>query len=148
MTDDLVAVCDLCLQAIADGEGALEVDTAAADRAARIWRERVGPDPLAVFRTTPGARPVAWTVRHGGCGSAPRFAYTIAVERVRSWTALLHWWTHLADKSWLPATDWQDLMVRALEPRQAAVSGILPSRPRDLRGGPIGDRPEDRLADE
>ncbi|GLW04819.1 hypothetical protein Slala05_84490 [Streptomyces lavendulae subsp. lavendulae] len=144
VADDLVAVCDHCLQHILDGEGVLEVDMAAAARAVERWRGRVGADPLAVFRAVAGVTQAVWTVRHHGCGTAPRFACTIAVERVRTWPGLLAWGTHLADKHWAQATDWHDLVARALDPRKAAVSGLLPSRPRSLRGGPVGDRPPGR----
>src|SRR5689334_3059723 len=133
-----MAVCDHCLGVIADGEGVLEVDTDAADRAMSAWRKRVGASVSAVFQMTPGIRPVPWAVRHSACAAAPKFRYEIAVERVRSWTGLLDWTVHLADKHWLAATDWYDLLSRALHPRRAAVSGILPRTPRDLRGGPVG----------
>ncbi|WP_438289574.1 hypothetical protein [Streptomyces sp. HUAS TT7] len=139
MIDDLVAVCDVCLGEVSDGDGVLEVDTAKADRALRVWRARAGADPRALFHLTPGARPVKWAVRHHGCGTGPVFAYTNTVERVRSWTGLLEWNVHLADKPFLAATDWFDLLDRALHPRRAAVSGILPRIPRDLSGGPVGD---------
>ncbi|WP_199553109.1 hypothetical protein [Streptomyces sp. N35] len=55
-------------------------------------------------------------MRHHECGTPPRFAYTIALERVRSWTGLLHWWTHLSRKEFLAATDWISLVERTLEP--------------------------------
>ncbi|GGU52065.1 hypothetical protein [Streptomyces violascens] len=139
MDDDLVAVCDVCLGEIADGGGVLEVNTAAADRALRAWRTRVGADPQALFHLTPGTRPVKWVVRHHDCDTGPVFAYTIAVERIRSWTGAMEWSVHLADKPFLAATDWFDLLDRALHPRRAAVSGILPRTPRDLSGGPVGD---------
>ncbi|MEU5425921.1 hypothetical protein AB0H73_09970 [Streptomyces olivoreticuli] len=140
MPHDLVAVCDACLGQIDDGDGVLAVDVAAADRAVRAWRRRVGADPLAVFHTSPGTRPARWTTRHHDCGSGkPKCPYTIPVERVRSWPALLQWGVHLADKHFTAGTDWHDLVARAVEPRRAAVSGILPSRPRDLGGGPVGD---------
>ncbi|WP_438289599.1 hypothetical protein [Streptomyces sp. HUAS TT7] len=42
---------------------------------------------------------------------------------------------HLADESFLAATDWFDLVGRMLHPRRAAVSGMLPRVPRDLSGG-------------
>ncbi|MFE4514723.1 hypothetical protein ACFRMQ_11105 [Kitasatospora sp. NPDC056783] len=139
--DDLVAVCDHCLTPIPDGAGVLEIDIAAADRALRRWRVKAGPDPLAVYATTPGARPVRWSTRHHDCGRPPRSPYTITVERIRTWPGLLHWGSHLADKYWLPATDWHDLTGRAIEPLRAAVSGILPAHPRDPHDGPVGDRP-------
>ncbi|MET9083245.1 hypothetical protein ABZX77_15350 [Streptomyces sp. NPDC004237] len=138
---DLEAVCDVCLQPVRDGEGALAVDTARAERLVHAWRKRVGADPLAVFPHTSGHHCAAWTVRHHTCGRQPRFCYAISVERIRTWTGLLHWSAHLADKHWLVATDWNALVLRALEPRRAAVSGLLPVRPRDLRGGPVGDLP-------
>ncbi|KAB7835488.1 hypothetical protein [Streptomyces mobaraensis] len=142
MAHDLVAVCDVCLGEIDDGDGVLEADMTAADRTLRAWRRRVGADPLAVFHTSRGAQPVRWTTRHHDCdGGRPTHPYTIPVERVRSWPALLQWGVHLADKHFTAATDWHDLVERAVEPRRAAVSGILPRHPRDLNGGPIGDRP-------
>ncbi|MGR6998716.1 hypothetical protein ACU686_12355 [Yinghuangia aomiensis] len=61
---DLVAVCDVCLGAVDDGAGVLEVDAALAGRRLRTWRAKVGADPHALFHTTAGARPVPWTVRH------------------------------------------------------------------------------------
>ncbi|MFE3560192.1 hypothetical protein ACFXKW_35850 [Streptomyces sp. NPDC059193] len=136
--DDLVAVCDFCLQPIPDGEGMVEVDIAAAERALKRWRARSESDLSAVFRTTSGARPAMWVTRHADCGISPRFAITIAVHRIRTWTDLLRWGVHLADKPYIQATDWHDLVERALVPRMAAVSGILPRRPRPLAGGPIG----------
>ena len=139
MSDDLVAVCDVCLSEIPDGSGVLEVDTGAAEASVRRWRARVGADPLAVLHLDRRARVVAWRVRHHDCGHAPRVGLQIAVERVRSWPALLDWSVHLSDKSWLSGTDWHDLVSRALNPRRGAVSGILPSTPRDLAGGPVGD---------
>ncbi|WP_189971208.1 hypothetical protein [Streptomyces violascens] len=139
MSDDLTAMCDLCLGEGAEGDGVLEVDTAAADSALRAWRAKAGADPHALFHLTSGARPVKWRVRHHSCGTGPRFAYTIAVERIRSWTAAVDWSIHLTDKTFLAATDWFDLLDRALHPRRAAVSGILPRIPRDLSGGPVGD---------
>ncbi|MGY0466608.1 hypothetical protein ACW14Y_41075 [Kitasatospora sp. cg17-2] len=139
---DLTAICDRCLTPIPDGGGVLEVDTAAADRALRRWRAKIGTDPLAVFASTPGTRAVPWNTRHHSCGRPPRFPCTIAVERIRTWPGLLHWGSHLAGKYWLPATDWHDLTVRAVEPLRAAVSGILPAQPRDPHDGPIGDRPQ------
>ncbi|MFD9791387.1 hypothetical protein ACFWXK_10590 [Streptomyces sp. NPDC059070] len=141
MGRDLVAVCDVCLEAIEDGAGVLEVDAAAADRALRAWRARSGDGPLALFNRTSGGPAVRWKTRHHGCGRAAVFAYSIAVERVRSWSGLLEWSVHLADKPFVAATDWYELVARALEPRRAAVSGILPVNPRDLRGGPVGDSP-------
>ncbi|MFZ3491793.1 hypothetical protein ACODT5_00880 [Streptomyces sp. 5.8] len=148
MEYDLVAVCDFCLQSIPDGAGMVEVDVAAAERALSRWRARAGADASAVFRTTPGARPVAWVTRHTACGKGPRFACTIAVHRLRAWTDLLRWGVHLADKAFAQATDWHDLVERALDPRKAAVSGVLPSRPRPLAGGPIGDPRLRGLTDE
>lgn len=49
MSGDLIAVCDICLGGIADGDGVSEVDTAAADRALCAWRTRVGAELDAVW---------------------------------------------------------------------------------------------------
>lgn len=68
----------------------------------------------------------------------PSWAYAIAVERIRSWQAFLHWTVHLMDKRWLAGTDWQLIALRSLEPRQAAVSGLRPLRPQGLDWNRIG----------
>ncbi|GHE11425.1 hypothetical protein [Streptomyces alanosinicus] len=138
MAHELVAVCDHCLELVQDGDGVLEVDTDAADRALRAWRE-TGSADYAVFHASAGTHPVQWAVRHHSCGKAPSFACTITVNRVRSWTALLDWSVHLSSKHWLAGTDWFDLIDRALHPRRAAVSGILPQSPRDTSRGSVGD---------
>lgn len=87
--DDLVEVCDVCLGEVADDDGVLKVDTAAAERALRAWRARAGADTQELFRLTPRGTPSEWTVRHHSCGAGPVFASTIAVDRIRSWTGLL-----------------------------------------------------------
>ncbi|MFB7836137.1 hypothetical protein [Streptomyces sp. NPDC056056] len=134
MTGDLelTARCDRCLQLIEDGAGVLEVNAAAAQRVLeQWWRKSLGPG---VF----DGRRIRWVTRHRRCGRAPAGAYSIPVERVRSWTALLEWGVHLTDKPFFAATDWPMLVRRALDPHQAAVSGILPRVPRPLRRGPVG----------
>ncbi|MGW2877041.1 hypothetical protein ACWDBP_12260 [Streptomyces sp. NPDC001233] len=138
MTHELVAVCDHCLDPVQDGDGVLEVDTDTADRALRAWKETDSSN-YAVFHASAGTQPVKWTVRHYSCGKAPSFICEIAVERLRSWTALLDWSVHLSSKHWLAGTDWFDLIDRALHPQRAAVSGILPQTPRDTRRGSVGD---------
>ena len=141
MTDDreLTARCDRCLGQIEDGDGVVEVNAAAAQCAMERWWARQADGP-AVF----AGRRIRWIARHRRCGRAPAHAYSIPVERIRSWTALLDWTAHLADKPFVQATDWTAVIERALDPRLAAVSGLLPRTPRPLRRGPVGTdgRPE------
>ncbi|MEV3857614.1 hypothetical protein AB0J38_25205 [Streptomyces sp. NPDC050095] len=144
MTYELVAVCDRCLGEIPDGEGVLEVNVTSAARVLERWAATFQADAASPWPPTRRGRAAAWRVRHHGCGRDYAAGYRIPVERIRTWTGVLDWAVHLSGKPWFLATDWNDLVDRALRPQRAAVSGLLPAVPRDLRGGPVGDRPGDR----
>lgn len=126
--DELIAVCDHCRVEVENGDGALDVDTGAVGRALDSARLESRPAP------------VPWTVRHTRCAGNRSHAYTIPVERVRTWAGLLSWWVHLTEKDWFPMTGWTELVASALNPH-GEYSGLRPALPRDPRDGPVGDRP-------
>ena len=136
-TADLQAICDACLQPIPDGAGNVWVDTDAADAVVRETGASDGPldavDLMALHED------VAWQTTHIGCVEMPSWAYAIPVERIRTWQSFLHWSVHLMDKKWLAGTDWQMLVLRSLEPKQGAISGLRPLRPQSLDWNGIGD---------
>jgi hypothetical protein len=141
---ELEAVCDVCLQLIADGEGNVWVDQNAAHQ---LYHSPAWPpgqdydedddecDDLGEL--TPGVQNVPWRTTHTAC-EVCRWPYLIPVERIRSWQSYLHWSAHLMSKEWLPATDWREFVLRSLEPKRAAVAGLRPSQPQDLTFRGIG----------
>lgn len=60
-----------------------------------------------------------WRITHDRC--APRDtlddSYWLPVESLRTDTTLLNWTAHLLSKSWLPNTDWDDVIRQAIEGR-------------------------------
>ncbi|MDQ3763039.1 MAG: hypothetical protein M3460_15740 [Actinomycetota bacterium] len=134
---DLQAICDVCLQPIADGEGYVWVDQGAADTAARSTLPAPdAPQSLADFLESDD---VTWHTTHTACHDMPSWAYTISVERIRTWPAYLHWCAHLMGKPWLKTTDWECFVLNSLEPGQAAISGLRPIRPQSLHWQGVGD---------
>lgn len=117
---ELQAICERCVQVIADGEGAL-------------WVNPPAPDT----RRTQANR-VPWHVTHTGC-DAPRVGYRIEIERVRTWAGLLHWAAHLMDKDWVSDTNFADLIRDTLNPTSTAPGGIRPLNLRDLGHRHVGD---------
>ncbi len=136
---DLEAICDVCLQPIDDGEGHVWADSGEADEVVRNTPSREGVQDLHEFLAGPEDAP--WHTTHSGCLDVPVGAYSIAVERIRTWAAYLHWCVHLMDKAWLEGTDWQVFVLRSLEPQRAAVSGLRPKKPQSLQWEAIGGSP-------
>ncbi|MDJ0340444.1 hypothetical protein QMK19_00015 [Streptomyces sp. H10-C2] len=132
---DLMAICDICMQPVGDGDGHVWADQEDANTA--FYNADDGHSPLDFLGLTTRADLVAWRTTHTICGLSD-YAYKIEVERIRTWSAFLHWSAHLADKKWNAATDWQLFILRALEPKLGAVSGLRPVRPQDLDFDGIG----------
>lgn len=129
---DLLAVCEVCLQLIDDGDGAVwcrpEVAAAAPppDEGQFLLDELLaGPDTRA-----------RWRVTHDEC--EPGEGYRIAVERIRTWPAYLHWTAHLMSKGWLAGTNWDKLILDTLDPT-STQPGIRPAAVRDLGHRNVGD---------
>jgi hypothetical protein len=77
-----------------------------------------------------------WRVTHDGCEHGE--GYRIAVERIRTWPAYLHWTAHLMGKGWLAGTNWDDLVLDTLDPT-STQPGIRPRTARDLGHRHVGD---------
>lgn len=136
MAHELAAICDVCTQAVADGEGSFWVDMSEVDRCStnvRAWELRetkqVGPglhsyDAASLMSYPDAAR---WRVHHAACDPTPNAnAYAVEVHRCRSWADLVWWTAHLMGKSWLQHTDWEDVLQSAAD---ADGSRIIPTSP-------------------
>lgn len=134
-TPDLIAVCDVCLQQIDDGDGHVWADQDDANSA--FYSTDGSDDPLDFLGLTTRPDVVAWRTTHTSCGMSD-CAYKIEVERIRTWQSFLYWSAHLTGKKWHVATDWRVFALRSLEPTRGAVSGLRPVRPQDLRQRGIG----------
>ncbi|NEB37238.1 hypothetical protein [Streptomyces sp. SID14515] len=132
---DLMAICDICMQLIEDGDGHVWADQDDANTA--FYNTDDGHNPLEFLGLTTRVDIVAWRTTHTACALSD-YAYKIEVERIRTWPAFLHWSAHLAAKKWNVATDWQLFVLRTLEPKRGAVSGLRPMRPRALDFDGIG----------
>ncbi|MGW2113725.1 hypothetical protein [Streptomyces zhihengii] len=131
MSQDLQAICDTCLTAIADGDGHVWIDQDAADKAARY------PDESSAWPRTEGGIP--WNTTHDSCAPAKAdCAYAIPVARINTWPSFLHWTAQLMNKGWLNATNWDLFILHSVEPQRGAVSGLRPINPQDLEFRGIG----------
>jgi len=75
--------------------------------------------PSTVYRDVEAPAPdtakVHWRVHHTLCiPERERCAagYDIEIHRVRSWSHLVDWTCHLAEKMWFLSTDWAEIMCR------------------------------------
>jgi hypothetical protein len=129
---DLLAVCDVCLQLIADDDGAVWCRP---DTVATAPPPDEGQFLLDELLAMPDTRS-RWRVTHDGC--EPGEGYRIAVERIRTWPAYLHWTAHLMGKGWFAGTNWDDLILDTLDPT-STQPGIRPRTARDLGHRHVGD---------
>ncbi|WP_329045622.1 hypothetical protein OG738_29145 [Amycolatopsis sp. NBC_01488] len=125
---DLLAVCDVCLQLMKDGAGAVWWHPAGGRRG-----ERTPPSAS----LTPADRQDRWRITHDEC--EPGEGYRIAVERIRTWPAYLRWTAHLMAEDWFAATDWRELVLDTLDPVSISA-GIRPRALRDIRHRDAGER--------
>jgi hypothetical protein len=132
-TTELQAICDVCVQPIDDGEGAVWVEPPSPERQ-RDTHSPNTPDDL----LQPARNRVAWRITHDECAQ-PRYGYRIEVERIRTWAAYLHWTGHLMGKDWITDTDWDALVLDSLNPTSTNPTGIRPLTLRDLGHRNVGD---------
>ena len=124
---DLLAVCDVCLLLIEDGAGAVWWHPEGGGRG-----ERTSPSAsLAAADRRP-----RWRITHDRC--EPGGGYRIAVERIRTWPAYLHWTAHLMTEDWFGATDWRELILDTFDPVSISA-GIRPRAFRDIRHRDVGE---------
>lgn len=107
--------CERCGFPIADGAGYLAIDLHEASTAEVLeaeWHERhrdsIGAT-LAELMTLP--EPARWVIAHDKCSPLPDGPYyCIDIERAKTAAHLLNWTAHLMSKTWLSATNWDDLI--------------------------------------
>ncbi|MEU3282119.1 hypothetical protein [Streptomyces antibioticus] len=119
MIRELALICQGCRREIVSAGylWAHTGDVAAHQRARRLWRERYdrpggyGVDMVGLFAHPV---PVCWQAHHQQCDRAREEShYRIAAGRLHSRADLLEWTAHLMRKTWLPGTDWHDVLREA-----------------------------------
>jgi hypothetical protein len=122
--NEITIICGRCHAAVAPGSGFLGVSLSEVTRAERAEAAFNAKHPeSATLQEVVAELPdeVPWRSRHYACApKADADAYQIDVDRLRTWADLAHWTAHLLAKTWLTATDWDDIL------REAA--GEIPSR--------------------
>lgn len=110
-------ICDVCKSPIDDALGGVWITY-------HHIRKASTPSPQAGVMTVSEIMALledgpTWRITHDRC--APRDtlddSYWLPVESLRTPATLLNWTAHLLGKTWLPNTDWDDVIRRALEGR-------------------------------
>lgn len=72
------------------------------------------PEILASLEDDP-----TWRATHDRCTNWETLddSYWLPVESLRTPTTLLNWTAHLLGKTWLPSTNWDDIIRQAIEGR-------------------------------
>ncbi len=121
--------CDLCHEPIADDEGRAYVNGRDAEevKRARASFEKEHKHPKHELYVYTGAdlaklpQPARWEFRHHACDPAPdRADYWFNIAEVRTEAALLVKTALLMEKSWLEATNWDDVIAAVGESRIGA----------------------------
>ncbi|WP_369380417.1 hypothetical protein [Streptomyces sp. cg36] len=132
---ELNVICDRCKSPIPDGEGNIWVDNGEINKqqdAVQEWNEEQRAKTPPGLRVTHGFKdlldypsPVEWQAHHSACDPDPDAdAYSIEVERLRTWADLTHWTAHLMGKGWLRATDWTKVLDNAAHNAGRRVSPV------------------------
>lgn len=124
MTNEIAVICDGCMRPIGGGLGWLWVDMAEIGRyreAVRAWEAEVRGDAsddellaMTSEQFLAGPHAVRWQAHHADCD--PKInanAYSVVVERIRTWPDLVSLTADLMGKSWLSATDWSAVLEAA-----------------------------------
>lgn len=110
--DAVVWVCDQCREPIDGNDGFIGIGFDVIRTA--ITEQRGGEFDLTDLDDED--EPM-WRVLHTECDPDPDYpCYDISVSRVTTRAQLLAWCAHLSTKSWLPYTDWLDVVGRAIGP--------------------------------
>jgi hypothetical protein len=131
-THELNAICDVCNDLIADGEGSIwlrSADLVHAERVTTAWEEGRRTKPRDGFAASPGAEPsglpetAEWNVTHTVCAPGPDTAiYRFEVHQCRTWAGLVNWTAHLMEKNRLRHTDWDELLRSASEGESGRIT--------------------------
>jgi len=128
MSDSITWTCCVCGKAVANKRGYLEIDYVDINEYQRLkqqWEtENPGPMISASACWTYPDEP-RWRVLHRACDPCPdsETMYWLAVERVRTECQLIDWTAHLLEKTWLPDTNWRELLIDAILPRVGTSAG-------------------------
>ncbi|MFF3242907.1 hypothetical protein ACFYWY_04025 [Streptomyces sp. NPDC002870] len=136
---ELKAICDACKQPVDDRDGCIWIDNGMINErqeSVRAW-EKEGMDRTPagelVIRNAmeimnyPGG--VRWNVHHSACDlDIDADAYSIEVERLRSWADLAHWTAHLMGKAWLGDTDWRKVLDSAAHGEGTRITPVAAPR--------------------
>lgn len=119
----LVWICETCHKPVDNGTGYLHVDlkeTGIRERAYAEWERRhtdedgnttIQGSAWTELFDLPERAP--WQAHHAACDPDPEAGdYWFSIERARTHADLLRWTAHLMEKTWLEATDWQELIDR------------------------------------
>ncbi|MGJ5898447.1 hypothetical protein ACSCBZ_41860 [Streptomyces niveiscabiei] len=138
MVHELIAICDVCKQAVADGGGSLWVDMAEVERCSthtRAWeiletrQEAPGIQSFDAASLMSYPEAARWQVHHTACDPSPDAnTYAVEVHRCRSWADLVLWTAHLMGKAWLQYTDWENLLQEAAEATGKRITPTVPPR--------------------
>ena len=80
----------------------------------RQWDEKHPGDgwSLADYATRPG--PARWKVWHSSCDpNSEGDGYSIGIHRIQTPMDVVGWSAHLMEKTWLPDTDWKEVLFRS-----------------------------------
>jgi hypothetical protein len=116
--NELVLVCGQCEKPIGPGTGALGVSyaqIAAYQRDEAGWQEAHPGDVHTGAELMEMPDEVVWHAAHYDCGPEDGSCYEIEAGRLTSWAELTNWTAHLMGKTWLPVTDWDDLLREVSE---------------------------------
>lgn len=116
-------VCGACAEQIEGDSGWLVVDLDDVIERERVWRAFSAANPGAHSVSQLLALPcrIEWKAWHRHCDpDIGSNAYYIDSGSLTTWRQVANWTAHLMEKSWLPNTNWDDVL-RGL----ASGSGIL-----------------------
>ncbi|ASU83557.1 hypothetical protein CDO52_12845 [Nocardiopsis gilva YIM 90087] len=95
--DQLIAICGICRTQIPANDGVVSADLA----------DLNGSNEDGFAR---------WRVTHRGCHpNLDALTYGIELQQISTACQLLVWTAHMSEKTWLPKTDWMELVRTAGE---------------------------------
>lgn len=112
---DIEWKCVVCGFAIADGDGWLQADMSEVmdyEDAVVAWGAKYPDTGHTMAELSEHPDRVPWRALHSVCDPRGGEPYTIGVEDVRTPWGLVKWSAHLLEKTWLPSTNWDDVLQK------------------------------------
>jgi hypothetical protein len=115
--NEITIICGSCGRPVAGDSGCLRVSHVAVMRhqlETTAWHEHHPGDVHDMHDLLAMPDAVGWVAWHHGCrpeGSDD--GYEISSGELATWADLARWTAHLMSKTWLEATDWQDILREA-----------------------------------